>query len=307
MAHFSAFFTAIFLLICALLIEQLAMAQSYGQLLGNDGGGEPDFGEYRSRSSRPRGAGTSSSSSRNGGNGGGGGGLNHDQPEENAGENDDSEENDSSGGETGLSASDGFGDDAENERDTPGDTGERREGLGRREEDWESGADDDEMAEDDSLEAFDYPDALRVTLTDTHRLRPSVLQTGGQVYRRTRGNSRAHGQGYRLPGNRAYNHHHHHQHHQQQQQQQRPLSSPRDGSTKMPTLPEKNEEYDEEGSDDESDEDEDGDSGDSRDTTADSPSNYHRKDQSLLESSSDDYSDDKYSQTDKKAPDTLVT
>ena len=43
MGHFSEFFTAILFLICALLIEQLAVAQNYGPLLGSDES-DYDFG-----------------------------------------------------------------------------------------------------------------------------------------------------------------------------------------------------------------------------------------------------------------------
>ncbi len=289
MAHFSAFFTAIFLLICALLIEQLAVAQSYGTLLGND---EPEEYEYYSpRAGRPRSGGRGASASQSGRPSGGGnaagGEFNQDQTEENGDE-------------------DAFNDGSD-------DSGELHSGFGDMENDdaGDAGEDEDNM-ENSSEEMNDDPRML-----DSERARKgTATQRARQMYRgRLAGrggrqsNLRAHGQGYRLPDgayslNEAFNQRHRYQ-------PSRLYHDDHDSSRKA-KLPEIAEKYNDDDDDDEEDEeDENGEnnreSGGSHDTTADSPSSYHQKDDSLQESSSNDYNDDKYSQSDKKAPDTIVT
>lgn len=272
MAHFSAFFTAIFLLICALLIEQFAMAQSYDQLLGNNNNNdEPDYEYRRSPANR------ASSSSRNNR-------LSQDQEE--AGEGDDMDDTNEA---PPPPPGDGFGDiENEEENDSDGDGGTGGDRFRDDGDDDEENMDggDGESSEDQGMLDSDEEEDRRVQRLPTY----SQYQHGGSRHK-----SRAHGQGYRLPGGydissgRTFNQ----------------LNSPYVDSHKMSTLPEKNEEYDED------DDDGGGSRGDydTDDKTADSPSNHHYEKESLLEAPNDDYnySDDKYSQNERKVPDTLVT
>lgn len=275
MAHFSAFFTAIFLLICALLIEQFAMAQSYDQFLGNNDNND-DYEYRRSPANR-------ASSSRNR--------LSHDQEE-----GDDMDENEGPPPPPG----DGIGD-IENSGEEDG--GDEDSGFGGGDYRGDSGGDEENMDNgggDVEGESSEDQGMLDPEEEDT---KVQKLPTYSQYqYGGLRSNSRAHGQGYRLPGgydissSRSFDH----------------LPSPYVDPKKMPTLPEKNEEYDEE-------DDSGGNSGDGAadydgDSTADSPSRSHYERESLLAASpSDDYNndynynDDKYNQNSRKAPDTLVT